>query len=134
MSASYAVGRSPLARAAARPASSEQELRTRPWLARQVRVVETLGPSPIWPGVASSALPDSLVAQTRRALLAMHLTRSGRAVLAAAAMRHFVPVSDADYTPIREMAALAAARETTGGATTDRGAGSRQDRAWPALY
>ena len=86
----------------------EQELRTRPWLARRIRVVDTLGPSPIWPVVASTALAPSVVAQVQRALLQMHQTLSGRAVLAQAAMRQFVAVTDADYAAIRQMAALAA--------------------------
>jgi phosphonate transport system substrate-binding protein len=85
----------------------EQELRLRPYLADQIRVVETLGPSPIPPLVVSRALPANLRADLQTALLTMHVDRAGEAVLDAAAMRRLVPVSDADYEPIRQMARVA---------------------------
>jgi hypothetical protein len=85
----------------------EQELRTRPELSEQVRVIETLGPSPMPPIVASRALPAALRERVRAALLSMHLDAQGAAILEAAGVRHFVGVDDADYDPIRHMASVA---------------------------
>jgi phosphonate transport system substrate-binding protein len=84
----------------------EQELRTRPELARRIRVVETLGPSPMPPIVASRALTQALRERARAALLSMHLDAHGAAILEAAAVRRFVGVADADYDPIRHMASV----------------------------
>jgi phosphonate transport system substrate-binding protein len=84
-----------------------QELRTRPELSKQIRVIETLGPSPMPPIVASRALPTTLRERVRAALLSMHLDAHGAAILEAAAVHHFVGVADADYDPIRHMASVA---------------------------
>ena len=81
----------------------EQELRTRPELAPAIRRVETFGPSPIPPLVASRALPQDLRQRVRAALLAMHADPHGHQVLARAGMSRFVGVTDADYDPIRTM-------------------------------
>jgi ABC-type phosphate/phosphonate transport system substrate-binding protein len=85
----------------------EEELRVRPWLASELRAIETLGPSPIWPVVASRALPERTRSLLRAALLRMHLDPAGIHVLARGAMAGFVSVSDTDYDPIRAMARLA---------------------------
>ena len=87
----------------------EQELRTRPELGERIRVIETLGPSPMPPIVASRALPTVMREGVRTALLSMHHDEHGAAILKAATVRKFVEVADADYDPIRHMACVAAA-------------------------
>ncbi|HEY3058810.1 MAG TPA: PhnD/SsuA/transferrin family substrate-binding protein [Chloroflexota bacterium] len=81
----------------------ETELRQRPELHQRVRVVSTLGPSPIPPLVVSRALPLRLREDLRAAVLTMDTTPHGRAVLAEGVMHRFVEVHDADYDPIRLM-------------------------------
>jgi len=81
----------------------EHELRTRPGLASQIRVVETLGPSPIPPVVVSRALAADVRHAMRSTLLRMHVDRVGRQVLSRARIDRFVAVTDADYDPIRRM-------------------------------
>jgi phosphonate transport system substrate-binding protein len=85
----------------------EQELRVRPALTDQIRVVETLGPSPIPPLVISRALPSSVSSALRSVVLSMHTDAAGQAVLASANIAQFVSVVDADYDPIRHMAHIA---------------------------
>lgn len=84
----------------------EQEMSDRPAIGRQLRVVQTLGPSPIPPLVIGRDLPIALSRRIRDFILSMHEDPDGRAVLAAARMSRFVPVSDADYEPIRDMERL----------------------------
>jgi phosphonate transport system substrate-binding protein len=62
-----------------------------------LRVIETLGPSPIPPVVVSRSLPAATREQLRGALLATTLGPIAR----------FVPVSDADYDAIRYMDRIA---------------------------
>jgi phosphonate transport system substrate-binding protein len=87
----------------------ERELRLHPELAGRLRVIETLGPSPIPPLVVSRTLPAPLRARLAGLLLAMHRDRDGLAVLAAAEVARFVPVAEDDYEPIRRMARVAGA-------------------------
>jgi phosphonate transport system substrate-binding protein len=86
----------------------EQQFRLQPDLVDRIRVVETLGPSPIPPLVVTRTLPASLRAALERALLEMHLDSVGVAVLGAGAMQQFVRVTDANYDPIRHMARVGA--------------------------
>lgn len=83
------------------------ELRNRPALAAQLRVIETLGPSPGLPVVASCRLPAQLRASLRAALLAMGGDPAARKWLARGFIEGFAPVTDADYEPIRAMLAAA---------------------------
>ncbi|MHB2021707.1 MAG: phosphate/phosphite/phosphonate ABC transporter substrate-binding protein [Candidatus Xenobia bacterium] len=87
----------------------ETELRMRPDLAQALRVIETFGPSPIPPVVASRNMPDALFRLLRSRLLRMNHDPAGRAILAAARMARFAQVTDEDYDPIREMNRLVAA-------------------------
>ena len=87
----------------------EQEVRLTPELRKHIRIVETLGPSPIPPLVVSRTVPPELRKPLREALLAMHTDPLGVQVLESAHMARLVPVVDADYDPIRRMAAEAAA-------------------------
>jgi phosphate/phosphite/phosphonate ABC transporter binding protein len=79
------------------------ELALRPELCSRLRVVESIGPCPIPPVVASCALPPDMRAALREALLAMHMEAEGKQILESGQMACFVEVEDADYNPIREM-------------------------------
>jgi phosphonate transport system substrate-binding protein len=85
------------------------EAEAHPDLVRQVKVIDTLGPSPVQPVVAAARLPDVLRAAMRAVLLAMADDPEARAVLAGGHIARFVTVTDADYDPIRAMLARAQA-------------------------
>jgi phosphonate transport system substrate-binding protein len=86
----------------------EKELASRPELRDQIRVVDSLGPSPIPPWVASTTLAPADRASIREHLLGMHLHVDGHAILARGEMLRFVKVRDSDYDPIRHMAQISA--------------------------
>jgi len=86
----------------------ETEFRARPVLRRQLRVIESWGPSPAPPWVASRRVPPVLRRQLRRIMLAMHREPGGRAILREARLARFYGVSDRAYDPIRHMARVAA--------------------------
>ena len=67
----------------------------RPELADRLRVVESLGPFPIQPVVASPALGDGAVERIAQALLSL-----GADELGAFGARGFAPVDEADYRPL----------------------------------
>ena len=92
----------------------ELELEMRPHLAGVVRVIHTLGPSPIPPAVVSPAVPPAIRHKLRRVLLAMHDDPGGREVLARAGIARFASVSDACYDAIRQMARFATGVELNG--------------------
>ena len=75
----------------------------------ELRVIETIGPSPIPPWVISKKLPDSFRSEIRQTLLDLHLSAPGQAVLESAQIARFVCADDRDYDPIRRMARNAAA-------------------------
>ncbi|HVE81969.1 MAG TPA: PhnD/SsuA/transferrin family substrate-binding protein [Myxococcales bacterium] len=85
----------------------EQELLDHPELAQKVRIIDSLGPSPIPPGVIGRDVPAPERRALRAALLAMHERAEGRKVLALARYARFAAVTDLDYDRIREMARLA---------------------------
>ena len=79
-------------------------LRRDPRLRREIRVIETLGPSTIQPVVASARrLNGAHRSAARETLLAMHGDAGDRMVLRAAGLDRFVAVEDADYDDIRDM-------------------------------
>lgn len=82
----------------------ETERRQRPDLARQIRIVAALGPSPSPPWVVHKGVDADLRDTIRAVFLNMHREQAGQAVLAAAQMSHFAAVEDRAYDPIREMA------------------------------
>jgi phosphonate transport system substrate-binding protein len=90
----------------------EQELRLHPHLAEQLRVIETLGPSPVPPLVISRLVPESIRLALLRLLLEMSHDPIGMEVLARADVARFVRVSDADYDHIRHMARAVGGRRT----------------------
>lgn len=80
-----------------------------PELAARLRVIETLGPSPIQPVVAATRLPADLKTELRVALLAMDSDPRAKELLARGLVERFVAVEDSHYDPIRRM--LGAAEE-----------------------
>jgi phosphonate transport system substrate-binding protein len=87
----------------------ELEIARRPALAEEIRLLDTIGPSPIPPWVAGGRLPDEMLERLRHALWRMHEDPGGKRILHSARMARFVPAGDSDYDPIRKMAAEAAA-------------------------
>jgi phosphonate transport system substrate-binding protein len=84
-------------------------LRDDPELARQIHVIDTLGPSTIQPVVAASKLPSSLKSDIRAALLNIADDPRARERLSLGFVERFAPVEDSAYDDIRRM--LAAAEE-----------------------
>ncbi|MGH7783076.1 MAG: PhnD/SsuA/transferrin family substrate-binding protein [Candidatus Binatia bacterium] len=80
----------------------------RPDVRTRIRVVDSLGPSPIPPWVVSTQVPAHLRAALRGVFLRMHDSPAGRALLGRARISRFVTASDHDYDPIRRMADAAA--------------------------
>ena len=81
----------------------ETEIRNKPILAEQIRVIDILGPSPIPPLVIHKTVPKEKRALLRDGLLRLHTTDSGRAALAEGSYARFVTVQNSDYDRIREM-------------------------------
>lgn len=75
-----------------------------PELSDRIRVIETLGPSPIPPLVVSGERGFAAREVAREALLALPDTAEGRAILALGGLERFVAVEDGDYDAIRAMA------------------------------
>ena len=82
----------------------ELELMRRPEIGQDIRIVATLGPSPIPPLVITRQVPPDLREQIQTFLLEMHTKQAGQAILADGQIAHFVRVVDQDYDPIRLMA------------------------------
>ena len=81
----------------------EQELRTYPAIASQIRIVDRIGPDPIPPWVITLNVPAEVRSAVRSLLTTMHKDATGRAILAQGSMRCFAPVTNQDYDPIRTM-------------------------------
>lgn len=79
------------------------ELQTRPELRSKLRVIETLGPSPIPPWVVTTNLPVTLREDIRQVFWQMHETVEGRGILAQGQIMKMVRIEDFNYNPIREM-------------------------------
>lgn len=86
----------------------EWELARDPELGRRLRVIDTFGPSPIPPLVASARLDPALFAAIRGLLLSLHETAEGRAILEIGRLSRFAAVTDGDYDAIRDMAEICA--------------------------
>lgn len=78
-----------------------------PQLGRQLRVIKSLGPSPIPPLVAFGNLSPQQEEALRQALLAMHRDPAGRTALARGRLARFSRVDDGDYDLIREAVRVA---------------------------
>jgi len=82
----------------------EAELRRDPAIGEHIRVVATLGPSPIPPWLVLRSVPQEVRVALRSALLSMHLEPHSRALLAEAQIARFEHVDDRAYDAIRSMA------------------------------
>ena len=82
----------------------EMECRRHPWLHSSIRVIETLGPSPIPPWVIQKNLPGEIKRALRELLLQMHTDPAGIRILTAGAIARFVAIEETDYDTIRDMA------------------------------
>ncbi|MFN2182572.1 MAG: phosphate/phosphite/phosphonate ABC transporter substrate-binding protein [Anaerolineae bacterium] len=85
----------------------EEEFRRDLSLRSRLRIVDSLGPSPIPPWIVQRSLPRDLRGTLREILLTMHQDPRGRAILAQGHMTRFAHVEDSDYNAIRHMARMA---------------------------
>ena len=85
----------------------EEEFRRQPDILSKVRVLVTLGPSPIPPWVVLRSLSPDLRRSLRELLLGMHRDPEGQAILAQGHVTRFAHVEDSDYDTIRDMARVA---------------------------
>jgi phosphonate transport system substrate-binding protein len=83
------------------------ELRERPELTSQLRLLDALGPSSIQPVIAASHLPRKLKAELREIFLGMGEDPAARDHLAYGYVERFASVEDSNYDDIREMQAVA---------------------------
>ena len=74
-----------------------------PALTGKIRVVDTLGPSPMPPWVIHKSVSAELREAVGAVLLEMHTDTGGSAILGEWGISHFCPASDALYDPIRKM-------------------------------
>jgi phosphonate transport system substrate-binding protein len=81
----------------------EAELQRHPEIGERIRVVATLGPSPIPAWVILRQVPEELRVAVRSVLLDMHHNPAGQRLLASEWMARFVLVDDRSYDPIRQM-------------------------------
>jgi phosphonate transport system substrate-binding protein len=79
----------------------ERELVIHPALASQIRIVDSLGPSPIPPLLAARRLPAPTIHALHDALLHMHHDAEGQRILRAGQLSYFVAVEDPTYEYIR---------------------------------
>lgn len=79
-------------------------VRDEPELGEALRIVGTIGPSPIQPLVAAARVASTVVHAVRDAVLAAHEDEQARAGLAHGMVERFVAVTPAFYDPIRRAA------------------------------
>jgi phosphonate transport system substrate-binding protein len=79
-----------------------------PEVEARIRVIATIGPSPIPPWVVSTRLPEQVRSALRRTLFNMHEDTEGRSILTGGRIMRFIAARDNDYDPIRRMADVAA--------------------------
>lgn len=92
----------------------EYALREDPSLQRQIRIIDTLGPSPSPPWLVSMEVPTSIRTRLRSLLVQMADDPEGEEILARGSLARFVLVGDRDYDPIRHMQQIAAAVSLAG--------------------
>jgi len=79
--------------------------------ARKVRIIHSLGPAGIVPVVASRKMDPQQFNAVRRALLKMHTTPEGKAILREARLLRFETANDSLYNSIREALNLARSKQ-----------------------
>jgi phosphonate transport system substrate-binding protein len=82
-------------------------LGSHPRLDEHLRIIHTLGPSPIQPFVASRHLPEALKDAVRSVLLDLTNDPKAKRILRGAQIGGFVPVQDRSYDSIRETRTVA---------------------------
>lgn len=82
----------------------EAEFARSPLLATRVRVIGTLGPSPMPPWVMRRDLPSAFKRKLRHVFLAMHEDSHAQSILQSWNIARFAAVEDRHYEPIRHMA------------------------------
>lgn len=97
------------------------ELKRRPALASEIRVIQVLGPSTIPPVVVSSKLPADVQTAIRDALCGLNGEDGARERLAEGLIERFVPVGDSDYDDIRRKSEVVASAHTAWLASAPRG-------------
>ena len=86
----------------------EAELARNPQQRDCIRVIDTLGPSPMPPWVMRTSLPSFLKQALREAFLQMNCDAEGMEILRSWGIARFDPMDDVAYDPIRIMASDAA--------------------------
>ena len=81
----------------------EIEVRDHPEVARDLKVIETLGPSTIQPVAVSKRLDTDLRTAIVDVLVQIHRTPAGRRLLAQGGVEKWVQVGPSDYDDIRHM-------------------------------
>ncbi len=81
----------------------DMEYLQRPARADVFRVVENVGPASIPPVIASTRLSPETYARLTEALVHMHTTERGQAILEQGGVRRFAGVTDKDYDDIRRI-------------------------------
>jgi phosphonate transport system substrate-binding protein len=82
----------------------EWEIQHHPEIRSQLRVVATLGPSPIPPWVILRNVPTKIRQRMRHLFLEMHHDRQGRDILAMGYLDRFTTIGNRDYDIVRHMA------------------------------
>ena len=81
------------------------ELKQHPELTEDLRVIASIGPSPMPPVIAASRLPSSLKRDIRQVLLALHQDQALRELFASGCIERFTEVDDRHYDAIRQVIA-----------------------------
>ena len=82
----------------------EAEMRREPALHTKIRIIDTIGPSPMPPWVVHKNVPAELRGAIARILLGMHEESDGLGILHQWGISHFATASHSSYRTIREMA------------------------------
>ena len=84
----------------------EMLLAREPELGERIRVIETIGPSPIPPYVVGKHVPAELRLALRDVLIGLHRDAQGQEILRQGQLARFAAVTDADYDRTRQMLKL----------------------------
>jgi len=102
----------------------EMAIGQRPELADEIRVLDTIGPSPSPPLLANDSLPAAQREAIQDILWNMHKEAEGRRLLEAARLARFAAVKDATYDTLRKMTAEAAKVHFAGSSSALRARGA----------
>jgi phosphonate transport system substrate-binding protein len=79
------------------------EMRARPELAEQIKILEAFGPSTIQPLAVATSVPESLRAEVRALLTELHHEPTAREMFEHGFIEKWVAVNDANYDDLRQM-------------------------------